>query len=86
MFIADEPTLGLAPLAAARVCEILGELRDLGTSILLVEEKTASVLELADTVVLMQLGRIVWAGPRADLDLESLTTAYLGGHEQTHAG
>jgi len=86
VFIADEPTLGLAPLAAARVCEILGELRDLGTSILLVEEKTASVLELADTVVLMQLGRIVWAGPRADLDLESLTTAYLGGHEQTHAG
>ena len=63
VFIADEPTLGLAPLAAARVCEILGELRDLGTSILLVEEKTANVLELADTVALMQLGRIVWAGP-----------------------
>jgi branched-subunit amino acid ABC-type transport system permease component/ABC-type branched-subunit amino acid transport system ATPase component len=83
VFIADEPTLGLAPLAAARVASILGELRDLGASILLVEEKTANVLELADTVALMQLGRIVWTGPRGDLDLEDLTSAYLGGSEQT---
>ena len=82
VFIADEPTLGLAPLAAARVCEILGELRALGTSVLLVEEKTANVLELADTVALMQLGNIVWVGPRAQLDLESLTSAYLGGHTE----
>jgi branched-subunit amino acid ABC-type transport system permease component/ABC-type branched-subunit amino acid transport system ATPase component len=82
VFIADEPTLGLAPLAAARVCEILGELRALGTSVLLVEEKTANVLELADTVALMQLGHIVWVGPRAQLDLEHLTSAYLGGHTE----
>jgi len=83
VFIADEPTLGLAPLAAARVASILGELRDLGASILLVEEKTANILELADTVALMQLGRIVWTGPRSDLDLDELTSAYLGGSEQT---
>ncbi len=83
IFIADEPTLGLAPLAAARVCEILGEMRALGTSVLLVEEKTAHVLELADTVALMQLGRIVWVGPRDELDLENLTTAYLGHSEHS---
>jgi len=83
VFIADEPTLGLAPLAAARVASILSELRDLGASILLVEEKTANILELADTVALMQLGRIVWTGPRSDLDLDELTSAYLGGSEQT---
>jgi branched-subunit amino acid ABC-type transport system permease component/ABC-type branched-subunit amino acid transport system ATPase component len=82
VFIADEPTLGLAPLAAARVASILSELRDLGASILLVEEKTANILELADTVALMQLGRIVWVGPRSDLDLDELTSAYLGGSEQ----
>ncbi|HVM63505.1 MAG TPA: ATP-binding cassette domain-containing protein [Acidimicrobiales bacterium] len=82
VFIADEPTLGLAPLASARVASILSELRDLGASILLVEEKTANILELADTVALMQLGRIVWSGPRAELDLDELTTAYLGASEQ----
>jgi ABC-type branched-subunit amino acid transport system ATPase component len=79
VFIADEPTLGLAPLAAAAVCQTLDRLRDLGTSILLVEEKTADVLELADTVALMQLGRVVWAGPRSELSTDSLTSAYLGG-------
>jgi ABC-type branched-subunit amino acid transport system ATPase component len=82
VFVADEPTLGLAPLAAARVASILGELRDLGASILLVEEKTANILELADTVALMQLGRIIWTGPRSDLDINDLTSAYLGGSEQ----
>jgi ABC-type branched-subunit amino acid transport system ATPase component len=78
VFIADEPTLGLAPLAAAAVCRTLDQLRDLGTSILLVEEKSSEVLELADTVALMQLGRIVWSGPRSQLDADSLTSAYLG--------
>jgi len=79
VFIADEPTLELAPLAAAAVCRTLDRLRDLGTSILLVEEKSADVLDLADTVALMQLGRVVWAGPRSELSADSLTSAYLGG-------
>ena len=79
VFIADEPTLGLAPLAAAAVCRTLDRLRQMGTSILLVEEKSAEVLNLADTVALMQLGRVVWAGPRSQLDADSLTSAYLGG-------
>jgi ABC-type branched-subunit amino acid transport system ATPase component len=50
--------------------------------VLLVEEKTANVLELADTVALMQLGHIVWVGPRQELDLDNLTSAYLGGHTE----
>jgi ABC-type branched-subunit amino acid transport system ATPase component len=79
VFIADEPTLGLAPLAAAAVCRTLDRLRSLGTSILLVEEKSANVIELADTVALMQLGRVVWTGPRDELSVDSLTSAYLGG-------
>jgi ABC-type branched-subunit amino acid transport system ATPase component/branched-subunit amino acid ABC-type transport system permease component len=78
IFIADEPTLGLAPLAIASVCRTLEELRDQGTAVLLVEEKTTTVLELADRVALMQLGRIVWNGTRDELDAEDLTAAYLG--------
>jgi ABC-type branched-subunit amino acid transport system ATPase component len=86
VFIADEPTLGLAPLAAGRVCEILAELREKGTSILLVEEKTVSVLELADTVALMQLGELLWTGPRSELDADSLTNAYLGRGDRALSG
>lgn len=78
VFIADEPTLGLAPLAAQEVIRALGELRDLGVAILLVEEKAREVMQIADTVAFMELGRVVWFGARADADEERLAAAYLG--------
>jgi len=79
VFVADEPTLGLAPLAAEEVIDAIRELRDLGSAILLVEEKAREVMELADTVAFMELGRIVWVGPRDEADADRLTAAYLGG-------
>jgi ABC-type branched-subunit amino acid transport system ATPase component/ABC-type branched-subunit amino acid transport system permease subunit len=78
VFVADEPTLGLAPMATRTVVRALGELRDLGTAVVLVEEQAAAGLELADRVVLMELGRVTWEGPRADLDVDRLTASYLG--------
>jgi len=78
VLIADEPTLGLAPLAAQEVIRALEELRALGTAILLVEEKAHEVLAVADTVAFMELGRVVWQGPRVDADEQRLTAAYLG--------
>lgn len=77
--VADEPTLGLAPLASEVVIEALRELRDLGTAILLVEEKASEVMKVADIVAFMELGRVVWMGPREDADEERLAAAYLGG-------
>jgi ABC-type branched-subunit amino acid transport system ATPase component/branched-subunit amino acid ABC-type transport system permease component len=78
IFIADEPTLGLAPLAAEAICQSLDQLRNEGVTVLLVEEKAAEVLSLADTVAFMTLGRITWSGPRSEVDTEALTSAYLG--------
>jgi ABC-type branched-subunit amino acid transport system ATPase component/branched-subunit amino acid ABC-type transport system permease component len=78
VLIADEPTLGLAPLASQEVLRALEELRSLGTAILLVEEKAHEVLAIADTVAFMELGRIVWEGPRAEADEQRLSAAYLG--------
>jgi ABC-type branched-subunit amino acid transport system ATPase component/branched-subunit amino acid ABC-type transport system permease component len=78
VFIGDEPTLGLAPLAAEEVIRALRELRELGSAILLVEEKAREVMALADTVAFMELGRIVWSGPRGEADEERLAAAYLG--------
>jgi len=65
--IADEPTLGLAPLVVAQVLDVFRELRDLGTTILLVEEKIRDVLTVADRAAFIELGHIVWSGERADL-------------------
>lgn len=78
VFIADEPSLGLAPMAVATVVEALGELRDLGCALVLIEEQAATVLPLADHVVVLDLGRVAWSGPAADVDLAQLTVAYLG--------
>jgi ABC-type branched-subunit amino acid transport system ATPase component/branched-subunit amino acid ABC-type transport system permease component len=81
VLIADEPTLGLAPLAADAVMDAILELRDRGCAVLLVEENAQHALRVADTLALMELGNVVWVGPREEADLDVLTSAYLGtGH------
>lgn len=78
VLIADEPTLGLAPLAASDVLAALDELRGLGVAVLLVEEKATEVMALADTIGFMERGRLAWLGPREQADPQRLTAAYLG--------
>jgi ABC-type branched-subunit amino acid transport system ATPase component len=78
VFVADEPSLGLAPVAAETVFGALAELRDLGSALVLVEEQAGGVLALADTVVLMELGRVAWSGPAGEIDLSRLAATYLG--------
>ncbi len=78
VLVADEPTLGLAPLIAADLMNVFRELRDLGVTLLLVEEKARAVLDLADHVVFLELGRAVWSGPRSEVDHDDLVAAYLG--------
>ena len=86
VFIADEPTLGLAPLARLEVVRALADLRALGVAIVLVEEKAAEVVELADLVGFMNLGRLGWLGPRSELTEGQLALAYLGGEMGSDAG
>jgi ABC-type branched-subunit amino acid transport system ATPase component len=76
--VADEPTLGLAPLIVQQVMRVFEELRDRGTAILLVEEKARNVLPIAAHVAFLELGHVVWSGPRDDIDDERLVGAYFG--------
>ncbi|GAA2772986.1 ABC transporter permease subunit [Streptomyces showdoensis] len=78
VLVADEPSLGLAPRIVDEVFRLLAELRTRGTALLLVEEKAAEALGLADTVAYLAEGRIVWCGPRAEADADRLADAYLG--------
>jgi ABC-type branched-subunit amino acid transport system ATPase component len=78
VFIADEPTLGLAPLATDAVLEAIVELRDLGCGVLLVEEHARNALEVADTVTLLSLGTVAWQGRKEEADAQALEAAYLG--------
>ncbi|MCC6226894.1 MAG: ATP-binding cassette domain-containing protein [Microthrixaceae bacterium] len=79
LFIADEPSLGLSPMAADTLFDAMAELKELGTTLILVEEQAGRALEMADQVVLVDLGRIVWSGPASEFDTERLGAAYLGG-------
>ena len=78
VFVADEPSLGLAPMASEAVFDALTELRQRGSSLLLVEEKAREALALADVVAVMELGRVVWTGPRQEADADRLAAVYLG--------
>jgi ABC-type branched-subunit amino acid transport system ATPase component/branched-subunit amino acid ABC-type transport system permease component len=78
VLIADEPSLGLAPMVVRQIFDVFAELRERGVALLLVEEKATEALAIADRVAFMRLGRVTWCGPRAEVDSERLTAAYLG--------
>jgi branched-chain amino acid transport system ATP-binding protein len=80
LLVLDEPSLGLAPLVARRIFEVLGELHRSGTSILLVEQNARAALGLAARGYVLEGGRVVLAGPAREL-LEDprVRSAYLGG-------
>jgi ABC-type branched-subunit amino acid transport system ATPase component/branched-subunit amino acid ABC-type transport system permease component len=78
LLVVDEPTLGLAPRIAAEIMDVLSDLKERGTTVLVVEEKVQAALDVADDVAFLELGRISWAGPRREVDMERLAAAYLG--------
>jgi ABC-type branched-subunit amino acid transport system ATPase component/branched-subunit amino acid ABC-type transport system permease component len=77
VLVTDEPSLGLAPMIVEQVMQLFAELRRAGTSILIVEEKASHVLTIADEVMFLELGRIAWSGPAADVDFDRVAESYL---------
>ncbi|WP_164964169.1 ABC transporter ATP-binding protein [Rubrivivax sp. JA1026] len=71
VLIVDEPTEGLAPQVVAQVAELLAEARRRGVGVLLVEQKLAIALQLADRCLVMGRGRIVFAGTPAALSADA---------------
>jgi branched-chain amino acid transport system ATP-binding protein len=73
LLLVDEPTEGLAPQLVAQMAATLQQLRSQGMAILLVEQKLAIALDIADRILLMGRGRIVFEGTpqqlRADAPL-----------------
>jgi branched-chain amino acid transport system ATP-binding protein len=75
----DEPSLGLAPVVVDRLFAVLGQIRDRGMTILLIEQNVQQTLEMADRGYVMENGHIVLQGSGADLlRNEHLRTHYLG--------
>lgn len=82
LLILDEPSLGLAPLIVREIFRTISSLRELGVSVLLVEQNARAALETADYGYVLETGEIVQQGPADTLIHDpKLIAAYLGGGE-----
>ncbi len=79
LLLLDEPSMGLAPLIVAEIFNIIKEINDAGTTVLLVEQNAKQALKIADYGYVMETGKIIIEGKATDL-LEDprIVEAYLG--------
>ncbi len=81
MIMVDELSFGLAPNLVHELFGVLVDLRQEGTTFLLVEQQS-SVLDFSDRTYVMRTGRVVYDGPSAALrNADDLIKSYLGGEE-----
>ena len=79
LLLLDEPSLGLAPLMAARIAETIQEINAGGTSVMLVEQNAAIALRLASTAYVLDVGEVVLDGPADELAAsDEVRRRYLG--------
>ena len=79
LLMLDEPSMGLAPLVVAQVFEVIKKIRDMGVTILLVEQNANMALGICDRAYIMNTGLIRGTGTREELYSDDmLAEAYLG--------
>ena len=80
LLLLDEPSLGLAPMMVREILRMVASLREIGVSILLVEQNARAALETADYGYVLETGEITHQGPPAVLANDARVVAtYLGG-------
>lgn len=79
LLLADELSLGLAPLVVDRLLRAVREAADEGLGALLVEQHVHKVLDIADRVYVLRRGRVVMTGTPKELrgDLDAIESSYL---------
>jgi len=80
LMLLDEPSMGLAPILVQEIFNIIREINEQGTTILLVEQNANIALSVAHRGYVLETGRITLTGNAADLaSSEAIKKAYLGG-------
>ena len=79
MLMLDEPSMGLAPLIVAQIMRVIGDIRDEGTTVLLVEQNARAALKVADRAYIVEEGATTLEGNATDMvDDPRIIDAYLG--------
>jgi len=79
LLLLDEPSMGLAPKIVADIFRIIKEIKDTGTTVLLVEQNAKQALRIADYGYVMETGKIIIEGGASQLLQDSrIVEAYLG--------
>ncbi|KAA5611308.1 ABC transporter ATP-binding protein [Rhodovastum atsumiense] len=79
LLMLDEPSQGIMPRLVDDILAAVGRIRALGMTVLLVEQRLAEALEIADRAYVLQTGRVVMAGPARDIAADAaVRRAYLG--------
>jgi branched-chain amino acid transport system ATP-binding protein len=80
LLLLDEPSMGLSPKLVEQIFDIIQDINEQGTSILLVEQNAQMALAVADRGYVMETGKIVMEGVANELlENPSVIEAYLGG-------
>jgi branched-chain amino acid transport system ATP-binding protein len=80
LLLLDEPSLGLAPLVVEQIFQTIKSLRDqMALTVVLVEQNALGALEIADTGIALNLGKVVVQGSAQSLlNDPAVRAAYLG--------
>jgi branched-chain amino acid transport system ATP-binding protein len=79
MLMLDEPSMGLAPLIVNQVMQVISEIRDQGTTVLLVEQNARAALKVTDRAYVIDGGETTLEGRASDLISDPrIIDAYLG--------
>lgn len=79
IILMDEPSMGLSPILVSEIFDIIREISESGTTVLLVEQNAKKALAISDRAYVLETGKIVLEGKASDLaNDESVKKAYLG--------
>ena len=79
IILMDEPSMGLSPLFVTEIFDIIKEISESGTTVLLVEQNAKKALSIADRAYVLETGKIVLEGDAQELmNDDSVKKAYLG--------
>lgn len=79
LLILDEPSMGLSPLFVKEIFSVIKKLKEMGTTILLVEQNAKMALAISDRAYVIETGRITLEGDAKELmNNPQIKKAYLG--------